>query len=227
MTLGSAAVIAVYSAGYMRTREAAAEWDTDPLLLPPPAGAEQAIEPPIYRKSDVGSSPAGASGVETTTAAPRRADTSADAAKATRDSAKVPTAAVTIAAPVPADSSKKPVAAPPPLRDSVVPTTAAAVVEPPVDTLPDPIFPLKDGKFPGYGTSRHGDIGVDVVVTNGKISNLAISICATEYGCEVLDGLPERFLMRQRVVIDRVSGATHSASAYYKAVNEAMARARK
>jgi uncharacterized protein with FMN-binding domain len=88
------------------------------------------------------------------------------------------------------------------------------------------VKPLKDGTFTGWGTSRHGDIQATVMVKNGKIFFAAISECMTQYSCSWISQLPPQVVARQSAEVDYVSGATQSTIAFYRAVIEAMSKAK-
>ena len=84
----------------------------------------------------------------------------------------------------------------------------------------------RDGYYNGYGTSRHGDISVSVRITDGRIVDDSITVCATEYMCDVIEKLTRQVVERQSVRVDRVSGATNSVSAFIRAIAEALTKAK-
>jgi uncharacterized protein with FMN-binding domain len=83
-----------------------------------------------------------------------------------------------------------------------------------------------DGKYNGWGYSRHGDIEAEVTIKGGRIASAAISQCRTRYPCSVIDILPPQVAQRQSPDVDYVSGATQSADAFYEAVVAALNKAR-
>lgn len=85
---------------------------------------------------------------------------------------------------------------------------------------------LKDGTYSGSGTSRHGGIGVAVVIRGGTIVSAEITDCGTRYPCSKIAALPGQVLARQSASVDFVSGATDSSVAYKSAVTAALAQAR-
>ncbi|MGE0599810.1 MAG: FMN-binding protein [Dehalococcoidia bacterium] len=85
---------------------------------------------------------------------------------------------------------------------------------------------LKDGSYSAVGTSRHGNIGVTVVVSGGKIVSADIVSCQTRYPCSRVSALPGQVLAKQSAVINHVSGATDSSNAYKSAVAQAIAQAK-
>jgi uncharacterized protein with FMN-binding domain len=84
----------------------------------------------------------------------------------------------------------------------------------------------KDGTYSGWGSCRHGDIEATVVVEGGRITVARISMCLTRYSCSWISPLPPQVLARQSQNVDYVSGATESATAFYNALGEALAKAK-
>jgi uncharacterized protein with FMN-binding domain len=84
----------------------------------------------------------------------------------------------------------------------------------------------RDGVFFGWGYSPHGDILARVEIDNGRIVSAAISECKTRYSCSDINHLPPLVVERQRADVDRVSGATESADAFYQGVYEALNQAK-
>jgi uncharacterized protein with FMN-binding domain len=210
--LSSAAVIAVYGAGYTRTRSAAARFEHEPALRrPAPAAPEfvaRAIEPePAPVPAALAPEPATRTTVSTTT--PAKTVVPA-AAKPIEPAAAPPVAsAVTTPAPIP----EPVVDAPPPAEATPVaaPATKAA---------------WKDGTYSGWGTSRHGDIQATVVIEGGRITSATISQCLTRYSCSWIAHLQGQVVTRQSADVDYVSGATQSTDAFYYAVVDALTKAK-
>ncbi|MEP6715508.1 MAG: FMN-binding protein [Terriglobia bacterium] len=219
VAVSSAAVLSVYAAGYARTRTAAQKFDeqtvqrrsvpaaaeTRPMaaltVAPLPASAHPAETPVIARLDPP---PA----LKRADSLPPRSETGASPQlPATVDVAPVP-AAVVPAAPVPAPAA--PVSPPPPPQAPAAPAA--------------PIW--KDGKYLGWGTSRHGDIQAAVVIEGGRIASATIAQCLTRYSCDVIDPLPPQVAKRQSPEIDYVSGATQSTNAFYFAVVDALSKAK-
>ncbi|HEX5501696.1 MAG TPA: FMN-binding protein [Thermomicrobiales bacterium] len=153
-TLSSAAVLAVYAAGYARTATAERQ-----LTAPPPVVATQPARGALVAPPTATGAPAG------------------------------PTS---------------PAVAPPPAR-------AAG---------------LRDGIYTGTGTSRHGDIGVTVVVKGGRIVSAEVTQCSTRYPCSLVTPLEGRVVTQQGAPVDYISGATDSSEAFQGAVADALAQAR-
>jgi uncharacterized protein with FMN-binding domain len=84
----------------------------------------------------------------------------------------------------------------------------------------------KDGRYTGWGFSRHGNIEAAVTIEGGRIASAIISQCRTRYSCSVIDTLPPQVAQRQSPDVDYVSGATQSADAFYEAVVAALNKAR-
>ena len=140
--------------------------------------------------------------------------------------------------PVPAAPVETPVAASVPAPQAAQPPVAAPVViaaaapsapssaAPPAPATNTAAVKWNDGRYLGWGTSRHGDIQAAVVIEGGRIASATIADCRTRYSCSVIDKLPPEVAQRQSPEVDYVSGATQSTNAFYYAVVEALAQAR-
>lgn len=212
VAMSSAAVLAVYAAGYVRTRPAA-----DRL-------AKQAVERSLAREARP------AEQVVERVGAPKP-----QPAKATpRPEAKPVLAAIrkVETAQVPRQEAAMPVVETPALV--VTPPSAPAVsvapaVEQPAVVPATPAAPIqkvwRDGKYVGWGGSRHGDIQATVVIEGGRIVSAQITECQTRYPCDVIEKLPGQVVSRQSPNVQRISGATESADAFYSAVYFALQQA--
>lgn len=206
----SAAVMAVYAAGYVRTRSAAELLDETATARRRPA-ASVASAPPIAAVVRPAEAP-----IE-----PR---------------SEPPVVAKAAAAPASVKSAAAPVRAAEPMALAEAPPVAAVAAEvtppppppppPPPSPPPPPVIVWKDGVYTGWGTSRHGDIQASVVIENGKIASATISMCLTRYSCSVIEKLPPQVAQRQSAEVDYVSGATQSTNAFYYAVVEALGKAK-
>ena len=233
--VASAAVFAVYAAGYAKTRTAAARFanesnDRSASAQRPPladtAPAQAAVVAPAPAQTPVPAAAAAATATTTipplkrTATAPAVADSQSKPTPAVRaETATVPIRVDTTAATVP----KTPVATAPPMTPPAMPTTI------PADTGQPGAKERagwKDGTYTGYGTSRHGDIEATIVVQNGKISSASISQCLTRYSCSWISQLPSQVVTRQSADVDYVSGATQSSNAFYYAIVEALNKAK-
>jgi uncharacterized protein with FMN-binding domain len=225
VTLGSAAVFTVYSAGYFRTRDAADRFAGESVqrhaaAIAAPQGngnalPEQTETPqhdsaalPVMRLSSAPKAP-GAKTHESATPSPVPAASAADTA-ANISPAPAPVKVVAPVAPAPA--APVPVAAP----DSSVPNAEKKAES----------AQLKDGVYYGWGTSRHGDIQASVEIKSGKIIGAYISQCLTQYSCSWVSALPGQVVQRQNAEVDYVSGATQSSNAFYYAVIDALKKAK-
>ena len=207
LALSSAAVLAVYAAGYTRTRAAADRFTHDAEVrrpaIPSPAVHDapptQAVEPPSLAAAIV-PSPA---------PEPLR--------KPKRPRTQLPKESKT---PVPPPVVAQQTPAPEPIVEAPAPMVEPA--GPPAPAAPK----YKDGTYYGWGTSRHGDIQAAVVIENGRIASATIAQCLTRYSCNVIAILPPQVAQRQSPETDYVSGATQSTNAFYYAVVEALAKAK-
>lgn len=210
VAISSAAVLAVYTAGYVRTRSAADQLEGQSERRRPPAPSAATIQLVS----------------ETRTAAAPAPDPIAPV-KAPAAAAEKPVAAATpvetLAAPAPATPAD-----PEPAVPAVAAVAAPAPVAPPAPvTPPPPPAPVwKDGTYTGWGTSRHGDIQASVIIEGGRIASATIAQCLTRYSCSVIDRLPPQVAQRQSPETDYVSGATQSTNAFYYAVVEALNKAK-
>ena len=110
-----------------------------------------------------------------------------------------------------------------PVQSVELPAASAA----PAPTAAVPAKPVyKDGTYLGWGTSRHGDIQAAVVIQDGRIASATIAQCLTRYSCSVIANLPPQVSQRQSPETDYVSGATQSTNAFYYAVVEALSKAK-
>jgi uncharacterized protein with FMN-binding domain len=230
VALSSAAVLAVYTAGYLRTKSAADRFAVQAAVRrPPPASPPSvpsaidlpATKAPTTPEVVVRSVPPPAP--QTTATQPRvRSQADRDhqvrAAKSKVAVTALPLTTVTeTAAPsAPAPSPSVPELPAPTLESAAV---AVAPVAP-----PKPLY--KDGTYYGWGTSRHGDIQAAVVIQDGRIASATIAQCLTRYSCSVIAKLPPQVAERQSPETDYVSGATQSTNAFYYAVVEALSKAK-
>jgi len=220
ITLSSAAIVAIYAAGYHRTSPAAHRFDsqipqqrtsaTIAIATPPPAANPgSAAAPPV--------SSSAAPTVRKNTKKPATPDRKAAPSSAS-DSAR--SSASSTSAPSPASTTNPPTeaAAPPAVAPPAAPAKSA----------------YKDGVYLGWGSCRHGDIEASVTIQGGKIALVAISQCLTRYSCGWiapkipgggLPDLPSQVVERQGPKVDYVSGATESSYAFADAVVAALSKA--
>lgn len=87
--------------------------------------------------------------------------------------------------------------------------------------------PYRDGTYHGYGTNSYGSVGVQVIISQGRISSCQITQCTTHYPQSYIDPqLPDEVLAHQTWQIDAVSGATFSTQDFEMAVYQALMQAK-
>ena len=237
VALGSAAVVAVYAAGYVRTREAAEQFAVEDSQRR--HEYEAATRDRDHGTQDTGREPRDTSATAVVSAhepapshekampktAPKPVEHVQPAAVAHKESAPPPLpvsdTATKPSEPAPPISTPSPATVPP------APGTTFKVTAPaPADTAAAEDKPLKDGVYSGWGRSRHGDIEATISIKNGKIAEAFISECLTQYSCSWVAGLPPQVVARQSAEVDYVSGATQSTNAFYYAVINALKKAK-
>jgi uncharacterized protein with FMN-binding domain len=217
--MSTAAVLVVYSAGYVRTRAAAERFaeQTEARVRPafaltaPSVPAHAAVESPASAPAHDAETTPPATPMRASEKKPRRKRTVELVAPAARVAPEALTAPVAPVAPVAPIAPAPPAPAPP------------AAAAPPAAPAPQP---LRDGTYFGWGTSRHGDIEAQVVIEGGRIASATIAQCLTRYSCSVIAKLPPEVAERQSPEVDYVSGATQSTNAFYYAVVEALSKAK-
>jgi uncharacterized protein with FMN-binding domain len=218
VALGSAAVLAVYSAGYVRTRSAAEAQTRQPPeirpAIPPRATPTPAAPAPVEAPKSAAKVASAAKKedrqkhVRENPGTEARTDSAPISAVATVDTTQKepPAAPIASTTPVAPDSVKK---------DSTAKSDSVKLV-----------VRLKDGTWHGYGTSPHGDIEAEVEIKDGRITAARITGCYTRYSCSWIDPLLPQVVKRQSYDVDYVSGATQSSDAFRYAVWEALSRAK-
>jgi uncharacterized protein with FMN-binding domain len=218
-----AAVLAVYAAGHWRTRDEARRMQTLAQERRPARTERPAVTGTIPAAIEV-AAPQSPPAVSLATSPPKVAATApsapAVAAKASPEPAEVapPPVASPQATPTPADTSIADVAA----TGAIEPEPVSSL---PPEPVPAPAANWRDGTYTGWGTSRHGDIKAQVVITNGRIVESSIASCETRWPCDVISSIIDQPVARQSADVDRVSRATESANAYYYAVLSALEHA--
>jgi len=237
-TLSSAAILAVYAAGYHRTSAVAGGFGEESNRRKPPVVSESAtVTAPL---SEHPIEPA-ARGSLVPTIAPQptksqqknrraksaRAATASDFASSSSDAPPEYAPGASRLSQVPASSSAPGTPAP------AAPQIAANAVDPSVQFAapaapapPQPKALYKDGTYYGWGSCRHGDIQSSVTIQDGKIASAAITQCLTRYSCSWIADLPNQVVKRQSPEVDYVSGASQSTDAFYGAVVSALSKAR-
>jgi uncharacterized protein with FMN-binding domain len=85
---------------------------------------------------------------------------------------------------------------------------------------------FKDGTFSGQGSSRRGNVWVDVTVSAGRIASVTITRSTLQYPVRDIAGLPGQVVAKQTAQVDIVSGATYSSQAFRTAVSQALSQAK-
>jgi len=241
VALGSAAVVAVYAAGYIRTREAAEQFAVEDSQRrqeheAATRGAGQVTRETAREERDIGAkavvsapeqAPPHEKAASKVASSPVEHPRSAAAAHVDSPT-PVPDSTTKPAEPAAPASTTSPVAVPPsPATVPPAPGTTFKVTAPaPADTAAAEDKPLKDGVYSGWGRSRHGDIEATISIKNGKIAEAFISECLTQYSCSWVAALPPQVVARQSAEVDYVSGATQSTNAFYYAVINALKKAK-
>jgi uncharacterized protein with FMN-binding domain len=211
ITLSSAAIVAIYAAGYHRTSPAAHRFDSQIPQQRTSATIAIATPPPAANPGAAAAPPV-----------------SSSAAPANKKNTKRPATPSRKAAPSSASDSAGSSSAPSPASSTNPPIEAAA---PPAGAAKSA---YKDGVYLGWGSCRHGDIEASVTIQDGKIALVAISQCLTRYSCgwiapkipgAGLPDLPSQVVERQGPKVDYVSGATESSYAFADAVVAALSKA--
>ncbi len=84
----------------------------------------------------------------------------------------------------------------------------------------------KDGTYTGQGTSRRGDVWVNVQVQAGRLANVTLTRTTLQYPLSDIANLPSQVVQRQSAQVDVVSRATYSSMAFRGAVAQALAAAK-
>jgi uncharacterized protein with FMN-binding domain len=231
LTLGSAAVLAIYTAGYLRTRDAAERIAGETNRHSPPHVRDAAVH---AASSQISVAPSAASvgpdsGARTQlrpNAQPSTPTKKQHRAASTPSPKPQHAADSTTSVVAPTPKAVEPIQLPVDTAPSNVPASPPAVAKssPPTDTATTAI--MHDGIYSGWGTSRHGDIQATVEIKGGRITAAYISQCLTRYSCSWIAALPPQVVTRQSAEVDYVSGATQSTNAFYYAIVEALNKAK-
>ncbi len=234
IAVSSAAILAVYAAGYDRTSSAADRLEAESSVPRRHAAAVAEVPevtPTAAAVSPVESTPPAVGAVA---ALPAAASPVVDspAAVAPQSAASVPVAETSSSEAAPAPAAKSP--------DPVAVIASAAPVARPAEPAPTPApvpaavaalasqSQYRDGSYFGWGSCRHGQIQVEVVIQAGKIASAEIAQCRTRYSCSVIRTTPPEMIAKQDPeTLSNVTGATQSVDAYYFAVKEALKEAAK
>ena len=247
VALSSAAVLAIYTAGYMRTNSAAQQFAEQASISAPAAVAAPPApiaSSPALALPAAPARPTGAPPVRSASNSARPSPEPRSAAPA-RPSIAMPApstgAAAPPAVPAPPPSLPAPAAAPGAASASLVPPDAppapvsAPAPAPAAAPTPAPqsaansqraaASQYKDGTYLGWGYCRHGDIQASVVIQGGKIVSADIAQCLTRYPCSVIKDAPGQVINRQSATVEFFYGATQSGYAFHDAVAQALSKA--
>jgi uncharacterized protein with FMN-binding domain len=221
VALSSTAILAVYAAGYVRTRPAAERFTAE--------SSARHAETPLPSPAPTSSATTAVAPAAPSPAPPGRALTPTVASTSTtKPLPNQPAHLSSSTTPEPAETSatRSPDA---PAVSEIAPSTVPAT-EVAAETAPKPAVTqqaqYKDGAYLGWGSCRHGDIQASVVIESGRIASATIAQCRTRYSCTWIEALPGEVVSRQSVKVDYVSGATESTDAFADAVADALARAK-
>jgi uncharacterized protein with FMN-binding domain len=238
VALSSAAVLAVYGAGYSRTRAAADRFAQQAAErrphIPTPVSAPESAAQPVDAPAIVPAAPS--PDAPSPRAVPEDVPSKEDApaSRSAAASSAAPAAAPTTTAPPAFTTSENE-------PTGEVPNVAVAAAETATTQAPAPVpappaapaapadaakGAYKDGTYYGWGTSRHGDIQAAVVIESGRITVARVERCLTRYSCSWIVPIPPRILLKQGTTYDYVSGATESSDAFQDAVTEALSQAK-
>lgn len=219
VALSSAAVMAVYGAGYARTRAAA-----DRVTA---ATAQRRAHVPVRRERSL-PSPGLATATTATHPAAQASTPTAHATESVRKASPKPATPDRSRA-VAAASAQPSVAASAPALDATEPAVAAPAADaaPVADAAPAaaPAAKYRDGTYVGWGTSPHGDIQAAVIIEGGRITTAKVAQCLTRYSCAWVAPIPPVIIEQQGTTYDYVSGATESSDAFQNAVADALSHA--
>jgi uncharacterized protein with FMN-binding domain len=219
VAVSCAAVLAVYAAGYSRTREAARRFETQAKERRA-ASVQESPAPRVAPEAVVAqtaaarvAAPQPTSPVVARKPTRKKAASSNVVAKATLPSA--------VAEPPAASAPPEIAPVPLPAQESTGPTPIAITREPASASAAK----WRDGTYTGLGDSPHGDIEARVVIKDGRIVEAGIATCDTRYPCSVIDPLIHQPVERQSPAVDYMSHATESSDAYYYALVAALENA--
>lgn len=201
--LSSAAIGAVYLAGYFGTQ-----------------GADASLSSATTSATTAATSTGGMVAA-TTSSSTSQVTTSASAATTGAPAAAAPPAVTRTAAVASTTHSTQTVAP----RPTATATATATPVPQPTATATAAPTGLRAGTYTGVGDSRRGSIQVALTVKGGKITNVAITDATTQYPVSWISTLPGEVVTTQSAQVDLVSGATFSSMAFEGAVQQALAQA--
>jgi len=219
MAVSAAAILAVYTAGYVRTEAAATSAAT--LLTPPSgqgggAGQAQISAAPAAPSATTAAAAAGSAQAQDASA-PR----GSAASGASRSGSPAAPSATTGAAADGSGAGTSTTNTRPASSDANRASSAPASAPPAAAQSK-----YRDGTYSAVGWGRHGSVQTTIVVTSGRIVSANVTDCGTTYTCAYLDPLVADVVAVQGPSLHYVSGATDSSLAYGQATTQALAQAR-
>jgi uncharacterized protein with FMN-binding domain len=227
-----AAVLAVYAAGYFRTREAARRFETQGRERRSAAQEPTAARPrPAVIEATMPQSGPGSKASAAPAPAPKVVPKPPSRVAARKPAPEAAVASIAAAAAPPPSDAAGPSSQGGPREIQPVPLPAQEVNPAmPIAIAREPTSASaakwRDGTYTGLGDSPHGDIEARVVIKDGRIVEAGIATCDTRYPCSVIDPLIHQPVERQSPDVDYMSHATESSDAYYYALVAALENAR-
>ncbi len=228
VALSSAAILAVYAAGYLRTRRAADRFHPEAAFrkrFPSPPGAAVPSSVP-FAPTAVPAARAASDSLDpmsSATPGPRPTVTVQRSPASAHEATKAAVSPSPTEAPVQTPPLEREIASP------AVPTIPALAETQTVDG-DEPaaltVASYRDGTYSGWGACRHGDLQAELVIEQGRIVSARIAKCLTRYPCSWVDRLLPEVVGVQGPPVTYVSGASESSDAFYYAVMDALSRAK-
>jgi uncharacterized protein with FMN-binding domain len=213
-----AAVLAVYAAGYSRTREAARRFETQARERKPTPPVATSSRPAVIEAPTPQSGP-GYKVTAVLASAKKPASKPPSPVGARKPGPKAAVSSVAVAAGPSSPNAPQEIAPVPlPAEDTTAAMPIAITREPTSPSAPK----WRDGTYTGLGDSPHGDIEARVVIKDGRIVEAGIVTCDTRYPCDVIAPLIHQPVDRQSPNVDYMSHATESSDAYYDALVAAL-----
>ncbi len=220
------AVLAVYAAGYSRTRDAARRFESQAKERRATTRMERraADARPAVTEAPASQPASGEKAAPETAAVVVAAPRPKALVVARKPASKGDAPSTTVAAAAQTSpSSGVPEIAPVPLPAAEPSTPAPIAIT--RESAPPGAAKWRDGTYTGLGDSPHGDIEARVVIRDGRIVEAGIATCDTRYPCSVIDPLIHQPVERQSPDVDYMSHATESSDAYYYALVAALENA--
>jgi uncharacterized protein with FMN-binding domain len=219
VALSSAAIVAVYTAGYMRTRAAAERFEDPTAPRHPDRSPAPALRAPDTPHVE------GRVAIDPSSPAPGVVPRTPVAARtpAAASMARTPDTPPEVHGDTPAEATTDLAALPRLDTQSVQGLEQPAIDAPPPERAAGQ---YRDGSYTGWGYCRHGDIQASVVIENGRIVSAKVAQCLTRYSCNWIEPLFPQVVERQNAEVDYISGASESSDAFHDAIADALTKAK-